>query len=374
MLIMKARLHIVICSQLLLVATLAIGRTTTQATSLATLRSSERELVELIDRLSKTVVAITAVRKVDWPGDKQIGRNRLGKVRGSGFIISPEGHILTNEHVVRRSASIMATLWDGGEYSAEVVGSDPRTDLAVLKIPPKNLPTAKLGDVSRVRRGQWVLAIGNSFGLAVDGQSAASLGIVSAIGRHLPELDPRADRYYGNLIQTTAQIDVGNSGGPLFSLSGEVIGINTIIPATEVPGSSHVAFSMPITKLTRRIIQKLLSGEKIRYGYLGIRMRGVPGRAGALVDMVNPGTPAHEAGIKPGDLITEYGKEKIGKVDDVIRLLALTPPGTTVELKINRKGRIITKSVKTASRKKWRRRGSGSTRPKLELKGHQREK
>ncbi len=317
------------------------------------LRDVEKELVDLTERLGQTVVAIEGQRPTPWSddsGEAEVEPAVMAPVRGSGLVISSNGEILTNEHVVRQCTDIRVTLWDGRTYAAQLVAGDPRSDLAVLKIAAADLPTAKFGDIGKIRRGQWALAMGNPLGLCFDGQAAVSLGIVSSIGRYVPGVDSQTDRYYGNLIQTTAQINVGNSGGPLFNLDGEVIGINTIISATEVVGGP-AAFAIPACKWTKRIIEKLRAGERIDHGYLGLSLSNPAGKAGARVETVKGRSPAALAGIEVGDLIVEYDDEEVANVDDLIRLIGLTVPGTKVSIKLERDARLLQATLVVAARR-----------------------
>ncbi len=328
--------------------------------NLDVLRQSERAIVNLVDRLSPQVVAITVGRVVKFPKSR---RDRAAEtkpyeaimipVRGSGCIISRNGEILTNEHLIHQAKIIRVTLWNGKEYEAKLVGADVRSDLAVIRIVDRiELTECEFGDLKDVRRGQFVLAMGNPLGLAFDGQSAVSFGIISAIGRHVTDVDKQEDRYYGNLIQTTAQINVGNSGSPLFNLDGKVIGINTIISSTSVSGS-HLGFAIPISRWTKRIIAKLRKGEKIEYGYLGVLLADIPGREGAIIEKVVRDSPAGRAGLKPKDIIVEYNGQKIVNVDELIMLIGLSRPGTDAKIRTIRNGKMMTLSVRIASRKDY---------------------
>ncbi len=323
--------------------------------SLSSLQETENTLVALIERVGESVVAIEAHRQpVRRTGKLSRNRNKAERVSvlGSGFVITSDGLILTNEHVVRHCDPIEVTVSGGRVYRAELVGSDARSDLAVLKIEETGLSPAVLGDIGSVRRGQWTVAMGNPLGLCFDGQAAASLGIVSAIGRYVPGVDTKLDRYYGNLIQTTAQINVGNSGGPLFNLQGEVIGINTIVSTTQISGGP-AAFAIPITKWTRRVIDSLRKGEHIERGYLGVTIDRVRGQEGAAVQKVTVGTPAYEAGLRAGDVVTEYDGETIRNADDLICLIGLTRPGRRITLRIDRTSTTFTTSVIIAHRKQF---------------------
>ncbi len=330
------------------------------AASFADLNQMHRDqqaLANLVESLSPQVVAITVGRvirlekKQDSPDSDQYDTIII-PVRGSGCVLTEDGEILTNEHLINQARVITVRLWNGKEYPAKIVGSDTRSDLAVLKIQRSKMTPVRFGDLNRIKRGYYALAMGNPLGLAFDGQSAVSLGIISAIGRHVSEVDKNIDRYYGNLIQTSAQISVGNSGGPLFNLDGEVIGINTIISATKVSGS-NVGFAIPISRWTKSIISKLRKGKKVEYGYLGILLTNLHGQNGAMVLRVVTESPAGRAGIRHGDIIMEYAGEKVTNVDHLIMLIGQTEPGHKVALKVKRKNKIIGITLRVASRKKY---------------------
>ncbi len=331
----------------------------TQPAGIDILRQSQQALIKLIDKLSPEVVAITVGRVVKLPKRKGAGADTkpyetlLVPVRGSGCIISRNGQILTNEHLIHQAKIIRVTLWNGREYEAKLVGADVRSDLAVIRIVDKvSLTACKFGDLRKVRRGQFVLAMGNPLGLAFDGQAAVSFGIVSAIGRHVTDVDREADRYYGNLIQTTAQINVGNSGSPLFNLDGQVIGINTIISSTSV-GGSHLGFAIPISKWTKNIIDKLRRGKQIEYGYLGILLADIAGQNGAMVVKVVKTSPAGIAGLKPKDIIVKYDNQKVINVDHLIMLIGQSKPGRRVRITVERAGKLINLTAKVARRRDY---------------------
>src|SRR5687768_16522572 len=190
---------------------------------------------------------------------------------GTGMVIDPDGYILTNEHVVGEAEQLWVTTDDKKVYPAMVIGSDPRADLAVLKIPARGLPAVTWADPAKIRRGQWTIAIGNPYGLAAEGEMCMSVGVVSAIGRSLPKLSGKEDRLYSDLIQTTAQINPGNSGGPLFDINGDVIGINAavILPQKQTNG---IGFVFPMCPRVLRIINHLKEGREVVYGYMGVRV------------------------------------------------------------------------------------------------------
>jgi serine protease Do len=251
---------------------------------------------------------------------------------GSGFIISDDGYILTNNHVVNGADEIKVKLADGREFKAEVKGLDEKLDLALIKITPKgNLPVAKLGDSDFIDVGEWVMAIGNPFGLA----ETVTAGIISAKGRVI------GSGPYDDYIQTDASINPGNSGGPLFNARGEVIGINTAI----VAGGQGIGFAIPVN-LAKGIIPQLRDRGKVTRGWLGVSIQPVTpelaqsfnleGEQGALVAEVLPDSPAEKAGMKPGDVVVEFNQRKITEMNELPRIVAATEVGKTVQLKVIR--------------------------------------
>ena len=267
---------------------------------------------------------------------------------GSGVVISPDGFILTSEHVVRDASEISVTLATRKHYRAKVVGADPRRDLAVIRIDAKDLAAAKLGDAAALRRGQFVLALGSPFGFGRDGQASLSFGIVSGTRRAIPGIGRELDRYYGNLIQTDAAVNPGNSGGPLVNLDGEVIGVNAVI-SSQTGASGGVGFAVPITDATRDLIERLKRGEEIVYGFLGIEIQevgeeqaketGTEVGDGAYVAKVLADAPGAKAGIKEGDVVVAIGDQAVRDPDDVIQIVQATPVGQKVALTVLRKGK-----------------------------------
>ncbi len=254
---------------------------------------------------------------------------------GSGFILSEDGYIVTNNHVVEKANDISVILEDRETYKAKVIGKDPKTDVALLKIEPKHkLPAASLGDSDKLEIGDWVIAVGNPFGLG----HTVTAGIVSAKGRTL------GLGAYDDFIQTDAAINPGNSGGPLFNLQGQVVGVNTAI----VAGGQGIGFAIPIS-LARSVITQLKSTGKVVRGWLGVLVQqitpdiaeglGLSEPKGALVSDVTPGSPADKVGIKRQDIITEFNGQKINDMQELPRLVAATPPGTEVTLKFLRNGK-----------------------------------
>ncbi len=257
---------------------------------------------------------------------------------GSGFIIDPAGYIVTNNHVIRHAESITVTLHDGLVFKAKVIGRDPKTDLALLKINPgkHHLVAVKFGDSGKARVGDWVLAIGNPYGLG----GTVTAGIISARARDINS-GP-----YDDFIQTDAAINRGNSGGPMFDMNGNVIGINTAIFSPS-GGSIGIGFAIP-SSLAKPVIEELKKDGKVIRGWLGVRIQsidedlakslGLPGTKGALVASVMKGSPAARAGVKAGDVILEFDGKPVPEMRTLPLIVAETPVGKTVEMKIWRSG------------------------------------
>ena len=252
---------------------------------------------------------------------------------GSGVIVDPAGYILTNNHVVENAADIQVRLSDQRRFPAKLVGRDPKTDLAVLKIEaPAPLPVAELGDSDRLRIGQWAIAIGNPFGL----DRTVTLGIISATGRMRLGVSQ-----FENFIQTDASINPGNSGGPLLNLDGKVVGINTAIVAT----GQGIGFSIPIN-MAKEVMAQLIKGGRVVRGWLGIVIQdlsdelaagfGVAPRSGVLVADVMKDSPAEAAGLRAGDIVVEFGGQATREVPELQRRVAATPPGQPVPLTVVR--------------------------------------
>jgi serine protease Do len=268
------------------------------------------------------------------------GQQRMNGV-GSGFIIDKNGTILTNYHVVDGAQKIVVTLSDGKNYDAKVIGKDQKTDIAVIKIDAgHNLPEVTLGDSDRLEVGEWVMAIGNPFGL----DHTVTSGIVSAKGRQI------GAGPYDNFIQTDASINPGNSGGPLVNLRGEVVGINTAI-FSQSGGNIGIGFAIPTNSIKELLPQLKEKGRVVR-GYLGTSVQkitpeiaeslGLKQNNGALVADVIKGSPAERAGIKTGDIIVEFDRNEIKDSTDLPSVVARVTPGTTVQLKVKRDGKELT--------------------------------
>ena len=277
-------------------------------------------------------------RFFDFRGGPPVPRERAGM--GSGFIISGDGYVVTNNHVVENARQVVVRLPDRQEFDAEVVGLDPRSDLAVLKIEGEGLPTVSLAEGRDVKVGQWVLAIGSPFGL----DFSVTAGIVSALGRSLPT--ETGDNYVP-FIQTDVAINPGNSGGPLFNLQGEVIGVNSQI-FTRSGGSIGLSFAIPAS-VVRNVVAQIQETGVVERGWLGVSIQdvdrnladsfGLDRPRGALIAQVGKDSPAEQAGLEPGDVILSFAGEAIETSADLPHVVGLIAPGTKVVAVIFREGK-----------------------------------
>lgn len=313
------------------------------------------DFADLAEELRPMVVNIQVTQRVSHPmgslrgapdmpeffrrffGDQIPPPERQGQ--GSGVIIDPSGYIATNHHVVDGATEISVILFDGTKFQGEVVGSDPKTDLALVKISPagKALKVATFGSSEKLRVGEWVMAIGNPFGLA----ETVTVGIISAKGRVI------GAGPYDDFLQTDASINPGNSGGPLFNLNGEVVGINTAISAQ----GQGIGFAIP-SDLANTILGQLREKGTVTRGWLGVGIQpvsedlaasmGLKSTRGAIVTKVYPATPAEEAGLQPGDVILRFDEHEVKESQDLPKLVAGTNPGEQVELVVIRNGKKIT--------------------------------
>ena len=271
-------------------------------------------------------------------GQREFRRRGLG----SGFIISKDGFIITNNHVVGRAVEIKVILENEDEYSAELIGTDPKTDLALLKIKPKtSLTPVKIGNSSALDIGDWVVAIGNPFGLG----NTVTAGIVSAKGRSL------GFGAYDDFIQTDAAINPGNSGGPLFNFKGEVVGVNTAI----IAGGQGIGFAIPMN-MANRIVTQLKTSGKVTRGWLGVHVQHItpeieqglklPNDNGALISDIAPGSPAEKGGLKRGDVIVAVNNLQVMDEDDLPKYVANLAPGTKAQIKVIRENKNKTFNIK----------------------------
>jgi serine protease Do len=263
--------------------------------------------------------------------------------KGSGFIVSPDGMILTNSHVVDGADSVTVTLADGRRFDAEIVGKDPTFDLAVIRIKASNLPVLKMGDSERTEVGEWVVAIGNPFGL----EHTVTVGVISAKNRSI-----RLERLnFDGFFQTDAAINPGNSGGPLINLENQVIGINTAI----VPYAQGIGFAIPIN-VAKQVMNDLVKFGRVKRAWLGVYMQPVTpdivegfnlkSSDGALVSDVVPNSPAEKAGLQRGDIIKRIGGAAVKTPDDLSSAVRRQGAGDTVKLEILRNGKTVNVSVR----------------------------
>jgi serine protease Do len=286
-------------------------------------------------------------------GQFNIPREQREHALGSGVIVSPDGSIVTNNHVIAKATDVDVMLSDKRTFKAKIIGADPRTDVAVIKIDGKDLPTVPWGDSSALRVGDTVLAFGNPFGL----NFTVTSGIVSAVGRSGLGIET-----YEDFIQTDAPINPGNSGGALVNVRGQVVGINTaILSAGQGPGgeggSVGVGFAIPAS-IVKHVMESLIRTGKVTRGYLGVALGDlnpalarefkVPDVSGVLVNEVEPGTPAEKAGLKQGDVIRTYNGQTVDNRSRLQSMVASTAPGTEVTLGILRDGNSMTLRVTLA--------------------------
>ncbi|MBI5420259.1 MAG: Do family serine endopeptidase [Deltaproteobacteria bacterium] len=321
----------------------------------------QQAFVKAVERAVPTVVNIRTVTafprgKASPRTDRQKVQDYLsdmmeenGGVRenslGSGVIVGEDGLIVTNEHVVRDADEIIVRLWNRAEYPARVVGADARTDVALLRIRPSGrLPVAVLGDSTRLKVGEWAIAVGNPFGL----ESTVTLGVISATGRTDLGVEATDD-----FVQTDASINPGNSGGPLLNTRGEVVGINTAM----VSAGQGIGFAIPINTVMS-VERELARNGAVRRGWLGVGIQtltpelaesfGVKEEKGILVNRVSPRSPAEKGGLRGGDIITVFGGKPTAGVKEFQKQVAATPPGSAVSLEILRGGKRARVEVRIA--------------------------
>jgi len=291
-----------------------------------------RAVTRAVDIVAPSVVSIEVSKK----DASRRGRSDSAAGAGSGFVFATDGLILTNSHVVEGSSQVQVALPDGRDYAADVVGQDPDTDVAVLRITAPDLVSVAFGDSRTLRAGQLVVAIGNPYGF----HHTVTAGVVSALGRSLRS---HSGRLIDEVIQTDAALNPGNSGGPLVTSDGRVVGVNTAI----IAGSQGLSFAVPISSVVA-VLPALLRDGRVRRGYLGIAGQNVPllrrvtrfhrlGQAAAvLVISVEADGPAMAAGVRDGDLIVSLDDEVVGGLDDLHRLLTEHRIGTNVRLGVLR--------------------------------------
>jgi serine protease Do len=317
-------------------------------------------IVEAVDRVEPAVVRIDSARTVtqqESPFGFVFGlpQERVERGTGSGFLISANGQILTNAHVVEGTQQVRVALTDGRSFEGRVLGSDPLTDVAVVKIEATDLPTVSIGDSNQLQPGEWAIAIGNPLGL----DSTVTAGIISATGRSSSDIGV-PDKRVG-FIQTDAAINPGNSGGPLVNAAGEVIGMNTAI----ISGAQGLGFAIPI-ETAQRVAQQLISTGKVQHPYLGIQMVDLTPETrqqiannsalkfnlkvdrGVLAIAIVAGSPAASAGFQPGDVIQKMGDREVLTTKTVQEIVQASPIGTPIPVEVDRNGKTVTLQVAPA--------------------------
>lgn len=326
-------------------------------------RNGQLDAPTIVKRVLPAVVNISATRIVKGSGPGIFGpnspfgngngdkRKRRESSLGSGVIVDPRGYIITNYHVIAKADEIKVVLADKREFKGKVIGVDPKTDLAVIKISARNLPVVPWGNSDKLEQGETVLAMGSPYGLS----QTVTRGIVSAMGRaNVGIVD------YENFIQTDAAINPGNSGGALVNMRGQLIGINTAI-FSRTGGSTGIGFAVP-SNMARRVMAELIKRGKVTRGWLGVSIQDVTRdlakqlrlkrASGALVNDVLAGTPAEKAGLQSGDVIVSFNGKRILNATVLRNVVAITPVGRTVEIKIIRNGRARTLRTKITEQPK----------------------
>lgn len=336
------------------VSALLLGVLASVSFSMATYAKELPDFTELVEKQGPAVVNISTTQTIRTDGGMpnlpegdpffeffkryapQMPREQESQSLGSGFIISSDGYILTNAHVIDHADKITVRLTDKREFSAKVIGADKRTDVALIKIDASGLPRVALGDPNKLKVGEWVVAIGSPFGF----DSSVTAGIVSAKGRSLPQ-----DNFVP-FIQTDVAINPGNSGGPLFNMNGEVVGINSQI-YTRSGGSMGLSFSIPIDVATQ-VADQLRRTGKVTRGRIGVTIQeltselaesfGLSKPNGALISSVEKGGAADKAGLEVSDVILKFDGKQVNSSSDLPRIVAATKPGSTVTVELWRKG------------------------------------
>ncbi|HKQ56772.1 MAG TPA: Do family serine endopeptidase [Candidatus Eisenbacteria bacterium] len=326
----------------------------------------ESPFVSVVDKALPAVVFIDVRKKVTSRNDSddpqaELFRRFFGDQQrrpqnvpssGSGFIVDPSGHILTNNHVVANADDITVTLNDKRTFKAKVVGTDPESDVAVIQIDGQKLPFLQLGDSDRIRVGDWAIAIGNPLGML---RGSVTVGIISAQGRANLNIFGSSDLAFQDFIQTDASINFGNSGGPLCNIRGEVIGINTAIN----PSGQGIGFAIPIN-LAKHVADQLMAHGQVQRAWLGVSLDdltpeiaeglGIAGQEGVLISQVHHGFPAEKAGLKRNDVIVEYEGDAVTDRTKFRLKVADTPPGKRVSVVVLRDGKRVPVTVTLAER------------------------
>lgn len=324
-------------------------------------RQRRNILTETVEKVSPAVVGINVIEIrqyrdpfssfFDDPFFRHFFGNRGNynqKVKGlgSGYIISPDGFIITNDHVAGNASEITVTMTNGKTYNAKIVGTDPVSDICLIKIDAKDLPYVPLGNSDEIIIGEWVIALGNPFGLFdLNDKPTVTVGVISSSGMNL---EPINNRYYMNMLQTDAAINGGNSGGPLVNSVGEVIGMNTLIYTAGAQGNIGLGFAIPINKV-KRIVEELKEKSSIDRDFtIGLRVQSIdqsiadyyklPTTKGVIITQVVPNTPASKAGLKVGDIIFEMDGYKITNEQSLVGTFQEFRAGQTINITILRDG------------------------------------
>ena len=322
------------------------------ADDIAAARGLSRAFQHVAKQAEPAVVNIVSFRKqpiyerVNFFEARPTGKTRMMQLGlGSGVVVSRDGLILTNNHVVADADRLDVKFRDGTELEAKLVGRDPLTDLAVIRVDAKDLPAAEFADSEQLDVGEWVVAIGSPFGFA----NTVTAGIVSAKGRSGIALPGQDDNAYQDFIQTDAAINPGNSGGPLLNLDGKIVGINSAI-ASRAGGSEGIGFAIP-SNMARSVMEGLVKNGRVVRGYLGVQMNdirmaqasslGVKPGQGVLVENVLEASPGDKAGLKDGDVIVRYNGKAVSQRASLRTAIALTPPGTQTKVEVLRDGKTI---------------------------------
>ncbi|MCH8022477.1 MAG: trypsin-like peptidase domain-containing protein [Thaumarchaeota archaeon] len=312
---------------------LSIVSIESKVNDMGTLSLFEEQMTKAVEKLSESVVSVNSTRLAT---DYRFGIVPI-EGAGSGLVIRTDGYIITNHHVINEANRVQVHLRDGRNLEGDVIGSDPETDIAVIRVEAKDLPVATLGDSESLKVGQIAIAIGNSLGLP--GGHTVSAGVVSAVGRPLPG----SDFIFEGLIQTDASINPGNSGGPLSDLAGRVIGINSAI----IPYAQGVGFAIPINTIKKTIKQIIEKGRVIRpwIGISGVSLTpaiakrySLPTNSGVLLMEISPESPAYESGLRIGDIMVGVGEEEIKEMKHILTALSNFSIGEVIEISVLRMG------------------------------------
>jgi S1-C subfamily serine protease len=302
-------------------------------------------VITAVDKVSPSVVYIEVCRNVELKQPNGSIRSREVRANGSGFIFTPDGFILTNSHVVHQASQIKATLPDGRTFTGDMIGDDPDTDLAVIRVQAPKLISAHLGNSDKIRVGQLVIAIGNPYGF----QCTVTSGVISALGRSLRSL---SGRLIDNIIQTDAALNPGNSGGPLVTTRGEVIGVNTAV----IQSAQGICFAIGVNT-AKFVASRLIKEGRVRRSYIGlggqnvslnrrqVRFFNLPAETGVLVQSIDNNSPAKRAGLSKGDIITFFEGHPIEGIDDLHRLLTDEKVGCDSKITVIRNSECLTLNI-----------------------------